>query len=63
MEIGTYREKASSTVISSHDEAKGNHLRKNKPVVDGVKAFGKMNVDDINCMAFIHHACHRFLEL
>ncbi len=33
-----------------------------KPMVDGVKDIGKIKVDDISCLAFIHHARNRFLE-
>ncbi len=29
-----------------------------KFVVNGIK----IKVNDINCEAFVHHACHRFLE-
>ncbi len=33
-----------------------------KFVVDEVKGLSKIKVDDINCVAFGHHARHRFLE-
>ncbi len=31
-------------------------------MVDGVKDIGKIKVDDISCLALIHHARNRFLE-
>ncbi len=33
-----------------------------KPMVDGVKDIGKSKVHGIHCLAFIHHARHRYLE-
>ncbi len=38
------------------------HICQKKPVVDGVKSLGKINADNIDCVAVIHHACHRVLE-
>ncbi len=38
------------------------HLYQKKSLIYGAKGFGKIKVDDINCMVFIHQACHHFLE-
>ncbi len=38
------------------------NLRQKKSVVDGVKGLDKFEVDNINCLTFVHHARHRFLE-
>ncbi len=38
------------------------HLHQKKSVIDGVKGFGKIKVDDINCVTLAHHVRHRFLE-
>ncbi len=38
------------------------HFCQKKSVVDGVKGFGKIKIDDISCGAFAHQARHRKLE-
>ncbi len=50
---------------TTHDDitkTEGLHFRQNKSVVDGVKGLGKIKVDNMNCVTFVHHASHRFLE-
>ncbi len=48
---------------SIHRTAEEVHFRLKKPVIDGVKGLGKIKVDNINCVAFVQHARHRFLEV
>ncbi len=43
-------------------KTEGLNFRQKKSVTDGVKDLAKIKVDDINCVAFVHHAPHRFLE-
>ncbi len=43
-------------------QSEGLHFRQKKSVVYGVKGLGKIRGDDINCVAFVNHARHHFLE-
>ncbi len=43
-------------------KTEGLHFSQMKSAVDGIKSLGKIKIDDINCVAFVHPVLHRFLE-
>ncbi len=45
-----------------YHQTEGLHFRQKKSVVHVIKGLGKIKVDDINRVAFVRHALHRFLE-
>ncbi len=49
----------------THDDntkTEGLHFDQKNSVVDGVTCLRKIKVDNINCVALVYHARHRFLE-